>query len=173
MYLLSIYFDEKTTNRIQQYINRVAEKSGNPFMIDGNVPPHITISAFETRNEQEVIRRLENKVKELKSGTLTWVSVGVFLPYVIYLAPVLNEYLHQLSRDVYECISELSDVSISPFYRPFQWQPHTTIGKKLSKREMEDAFKALQDQFSVFQGRVVRIGLARTNPYQDLICFQL
>ena len=49
MYLVSIYFDEKTTSRIQGYITQVAKRSGNPFMIEKNVPPHLTISAFETR----------------------------------------------------------------------------------------------------------------------------
>lgn len=48
MYLISIYFDDKTNNRIQQAINQVAKKSGNTFMLDAEVPPHITVSAFET-----------------------------------------------------------------------------------------------------------------------------
>ena len=58
MYLISIYFDEKTNRRIQQYIDKVAEKTGNAFMLDGQVPPHITISAFETQNEVAVIETL-------------------------------------------------------------------------------------------------------------------
>lgn len=173
MYLVSIYFDEKTNNRIQQYVNQVAERSGNTFMLDGHVPPHITISAFETKWEQEAIKLLEKKAKEWKAGMLTWASVGTFFPYVIYLAPVLNEYLHRLSEDVYACISEIEDVSISPFYRPFQWIPHTTIGKKLSKEEMLSAFQILQGQFGMFHGKVTGIGLARTNPYKDLVCFKL
>ena len=55
MYLVSIYFDEKTTSRMQGYITQVAKRSGNPFMIEKNVPPHLTISAFETRSEDQVI----------------------------------------------------------------------------------------------------------------------
>ena len=51
MYLISIYFDKKTEIRIQSYINDVANVSGNSFMIDNHVPPHITVSAFETLNE--------------------------------------------------------------------------------------------------------------------------
>ena len=97
MYLISIYFDEKTNKKIQQYINQVAEKTGNTFMLDGNVPPHITISAFETRQEEKVIEVLEKVVQNLTPGKLQWASVGQFFPYVIFLAPVLNEYLHELS----------------------------------------------------------------------------
>ena len=75
MYLVSIYFDEKTNKHIQRYINKVAENTGNTFMLDGNVPPHITVSAFETQNETEVIQTLCEVVKQLRSGQLTWASV--------------------------------------------------------------------------------------------------
>ena len=38
MYLISVYFDKKTENRIQSYINDVASESGNLFMIENQVP---------------------------------------------------------------------------------------------------------------------------------------
>ena len=173
MYLISIYFDEQTNNRIQQYINQVAKKSGNTFMIDGNVPPHITISAFETKQEEKVIQILEEKAREIKPGTLQWVSIGVFLPHVIYLAPVLNEFLNRLSLKIYKELSEVEDMKVRPCYRPLQWMPHTTIGKTLSKEEMGIAFQVLQNQFGVFRGQVTKIGLAKTNPYEDLALFDL
>ena len=138
MYLVSIYFDEKTNQRIRSMIKQVAEKSGNTFMIDGNVPPHITVSAFETLDEEAAVDALENVVKNLGCGELQWASVGQFFPYVIYTAPVLNEYLHDMSVKVYESLNSLDGVKISPYYRPFQWLPHTTIGKKLSKEEMKE-----------------------------------
>lgn len=173
MYLVSIYFDEKANRRIQQYINQVAEKSGNRYMLDGNVPPHITISAFESRDEELVIANLQNLFSSLQRGKIQWATVGAFFPYVIYAAPVLNEYLHDLSQRVYDSLSQIEGVSISPFYRPFQWMPHTTIGKKLSKGEMQEAFQVLQNSFGMFEGEVVRIGLAKTNPYRDIVNWQI
>lgn len=173
MYLVSVYFDEKTDKRIKQYITQVAKKSGNTCMVDGNVPPHITISAFETKQEKKVIELLEKKVRDLKQGTVRWTSVGVFLPYVIYLAPVLNEYLYSLSEMIFECIKDVEDTSVSPFYRPLQWMPHTTVGKKLSKEEMNAAFQVLQNSFGVLNGQVIRIGIAKTNPYMDIAIWEL
>lgn len=93
MYLISAYFDDATTLKIQQYIDQVAKKTGNTGMLDGCVPPHITISSFQTMQEKQVIELLEQKRTELNPGILQWSSVGVFFPYVIYLAPVLNQYL--------------------------------------------------------------------------------
>lgn len=172
MYLVSIYFDDKTNERIQQYINQVAKRTGNLFMVEGKVPPHITVSAFHAKSEEQAIELFYKVVEGLKGGSVQWVSVGVFLPYVIYLAPVLDEYLHGMSARVYEELSMVEGIQIRPCYKPFQWMPHTTIGKKLSKEEMRIAFEVLQGQFGVFKGQVVKIGLAKTNPYEDLAVFE-
>ena len=173
MYLVSIYFDEKTNRRVQQYIDKVAEKTGNTFMLDGKVPPHITISAFETQDEAAAIESLERALARLRQGTLEWVSVGEFFPYVIFLIPVLNEYLHEMSVIVNDELSNTNGIKISPYYRPFQWLPHTTIAKKLSKEEMQIAFEVLQNSFGMFEGEVVKIGLARPNPHRDIATWEL
>lgn len=168
MYLVSIYFDEKTNRQIQRCINLVADSTGNRFMTDGNVPPHITVSAFEARNEQEIVRELTKVTGDVRRGDLKWVSVGQFFPYVMFLTPVLNGYLHDMSEKIYSCISKVQDVKVSPYYRPYEWLPHTTIGKQLSQEEMKVAFEVMQKHFSVFEGTAVEIGLARTNPYRDV-----
>jgi hypothetical protein len=173
MYLVSIYFDEKTNKRIQRYINAVAEKSGNTFMLDGNVPPHISVSAFETLDEEQAIRVLSHVATELQRGVLQWVSVGQFFPYVLYIAPVLNEYLHDMSVQICDVLSQIDGVKISPYYQPFQWLPHTTIGKTLSKEQMQMAFEVMQNSFGVFEGEVVRIGLAKPNPHRDIMSWEL
>lgn len=173
MYLITAYFDNKTTDKIQQYINQIAKKTGNTFMLDGNVPPHITLSAFDSDKEGQLTVLLERESRRLQQGMLQWASIGTFFPYVIYLAPVLNEYLHNLSATIYESLLQMDGISIRPYYQPFQWIPHTTVGKKLSSEEMRTAFHVLQHQFGMFSGQVTHIGLAKTNPYENLAVFEL
>lgn len=173
MYLVSAYFDDKTTLKIQQYIDQIAKKTRNTFMIDNCVPPHITLSSFHTKNEEQLIELLEQKIMILNSGTIQWVSAGIFFPHVIYLMPVLNQYLHTLSLEVYDCITQIENISISSCYQPFCWMPHTTVGKKLTNKEMQEAFFVLQHQFGTFTGQITRIGLAKTNPYENLAVFEL
>ena len=168
MYLISIYFDAQTHQRIEQYIHQIAKHSKNTFMLDGHIPPHITISAFDTPVVEQVIEQLEGQMSKWQKGELQWASVGTFFPYVLYLAPVLNEYLHSLSCQIFDCLSTIDQISIRPYYRPFQWIPHTTIGKKLSKEEMRIAFEIMQNQFGLFSGEVTRIGLSKTNPYTEI-----
>ena len=173
MYLISAYFDNATAYKMQQYIDQVAKKTGNTFMQDNDVPPHITISSFQTKQENHVIKLLGQRAGSLKAGTIQWVSVGTFFPHVIYLTPVLNKYLHTISLEILECLTQVEDITISPCYQPFFWLPHTTIGKKLTRDEMQEAFGILQNQFGPFSGQIAKIGLAKTNPYNNLADFNL
>jgi 2'-5' RNA ligase len=173
MYLVSLYFDDKSERKIQGLINKVAEKSGNSFMTDNNVPPHITIAAFQTNEEERVIEILDKKIRGIKIGMITWASIGIFKSSVIFLAPVLNEYLHNLSVSIYGGISSVENIDISKYYLPFQWIPHTTIAKKLTKEELMLGFQELNNNFNVFSGRVTKIALSKTNPLEDIIVWNL
>lgn len=168
MYLISLYFDDVTNERIQSYMNQIAKRTGNDAMLAGKVPPHITLSAFETTQESEAVAVFEDLAKEFICGEIMWCSVGMFLPHTIYLLPVMNHYLFQMSEQAYQHISQIHQVKIHKRYQPFSWIPHSTIGKQLSKSELKEAFAVMQEQFGVLRGAAVSIGLAKTNPYTDI-----
>ena len=173
MYLISIYFDEKTDKRIRSYMKQIAKYTENTAMIQGMIPPHLTIAAFETAWEEdarEIFRKISHNVK---SGNLQWVAVGAFLPQVIYLSPVLNEYLQNISEITYQELINTANVSVKGNYRPYGWMPHTTLAKHLTKEQMTKAFEVLQGQFGPFEGCVTKIGLANTNPYKDIEIIEL
>lgn len=171
MYLVSIYFDEKTEKRIRGYIERIAEKTGNGFMVDNHVPPHITVAAIETKRRDLVMQGLEQM--DRKAGNIQFVSVGSFVPQVLYLEPVLNQYLHELSEKVAAAVDGIPETILSPYYKPFGWLPHCTLGKQLTKQQMMDAFAVMQSSFAPFEGKVTRIGLATTNPHRDIKVWEL
>lgn len=50
MYLISVYFDDHANKILQRYIDEVAKATGNTFMIDHKVPPHMTISSIEAKS---------------------------------------------------------------------------------------------------------------------------
>ena len=74
MYLISLYFDENTQDKIKYLMKKVADKSGNHYMIEANVPPHITIAMFDTKEENKVIELFDTKIHEIGKGLLQWVS---------------------------------------------------------------------------------------------------
>ncbi len=169
MYLITAYFDEQTNRKINQYITKIAEQTGNTFMTDNHVPPHLTILAMEARSEAVLIPYMERLGQNLKSGSVQLVSVGALFPYVLYMTPVLNEYLQVMSQTIYDAFIEIPEVNVSRFYQPMQWLPHITLGKTLTKEQMRSAFQIMQEGFAPFEGKIVRIGLAKTNPHEDIL----
>ena len=197
MYLISVYFDDESNRKLQQLINHVAEKTGNSFMSDNHVPPHMTVASIETKHEDEVLACLEQLVVEgsfeigrceqktslrmactldeleEKCEEVQWVSVGSFVPQVLYVQPVLNEYLHQMSCVLTEELGKIPETILSPYYQPFSWLPHCTIAKQLSKEQMLHGYEVLQNQFAPFSGRVTKIGIAKTNPHRDIRVWEI
>lgn len=188
MYLISAYFDEKSNRILAGYINRIAEKTGNDFMKKNHVPPHLTISALEAKGEQILLPHFEalegkkdhlaklcryrsdekTEKRNLFYPEIFFASVGMFFPYVIHIASVLNPYLFGLSEWVYRNFCNIPEVRISRFYQPLQWFPHVTLGKTLTKEEMRIAFEVMQHEFTPFEGKIISLGLAKVNPHEDL-----
>ncbi len=173
MYLISVYFDEKTDAKLQNSIDKVAQKTGNTFMLDNHVPPHITVGAVETKCEDKLLACMDALVKEMKTGSINFVSVGSFSSQVVYVQPVLNAYLHNLSVVLDQEVGQIEETICSPYYQPFSWLPHCTIAKQLSKEQQLQAFEVLQNSFVQMNGKVVRIGVAKTNPHRDIKVWEL
>lgn len=176
MYLISIYFDEKTEHMMQSYINQVAKVTGNTFMIDGNIPPHITLLAFEAMDEEKTIEILESYVNKYiqrqrkgeNERKLFFASIGAFKGQTLYIEPVLNQYLQTMSSELYSLYEMQPDVKFSPYYKPFGWIPHMSVGKHLDEEQMQEAFKVLNKHFAAFDGHITKIGIAKTNPHRDM-----
>lgn len=174
MYLVSIYFDEKTNQRLKKYIELVAEKTGNTFMIDRNVPPHITVGAFESKaSEEELVNALQPELDNLRVDFVQLVSVGTFQTSSIFISAVYNEYLHEMCKSVCQALETVENTVIRKNYQPFRWMPHVTIGKTFTKEQQLAAFSELQKSFGVMEAKVVRIGISKTNPYMDIFAWEM
>lgn len=173
MYLISAYFDDYTNKILSRYIEKIADFTGNKFMTDNHVTPHITISSLEARNGELLIPFVKQLEGKLTEGPVQFISIGTFFPYVMFAAPVLNEYLLNLQEQVYQSVCNIREVTVSKFYRPKQWMPHITLGKKLTKEQMQIAFTLMQESFMPFQGKITSIGLAKTNPHEDILTIEL
>lgn len=171
MYLVSAYFDETSNKILEDYIKKVALASGNDFYIANKVPAHLTLLALEARTVEELIPNFEKLTLQdntkLKSGEISIVTVGQLMPRVLYLAPFINEYLFDLQARVYEAFKDLPEVKISSYYKPYSWLPHITIGKTLTSEQMLRGVEVLED-FRSLNGKIVKIGLAKVNPHEDV-----
>ncbi len=189
MYLISVYFDDRTNKTLQRYIDRIASATGNGFMVENNVPPHMTISSIEAKSVDVLLPTFESLEGRLSSDEIQLVSVGQLFPYVMYVMPVMNEYLLNFSRTVFDSYDALSaahretplealpescrEICISRYYRPLSWLPHITLAKTLDKVQMRKAFEVMQGCFVPFAAKVTEIGLAKVNPHEDVKRFVL
>lgn len=173
MYLVSVYFDNAAAKRLQALIDQIAEATGNTYMTEKQVPPHMTLSSIEARHVELLIPAVKGLEGRLHQGTVQFVTVGQLLPYVLYTMPVLNAYLQDLTEQVYAAVSRIPETTVSRYYRPHSWLPHVTLGKILSQEQMRQAFAVVQDKFSVFEAQVTELGLAKVNPHDDVMRFVL
>ncbi len=168
MYLITAYFDDNTNNKLQNIIDEIATVSGNDFMIKNNVVPHLTISAFDEKSTDKAIELFDKIEDRLHYDEILIPSVGVFLPYVIYAQPIKNQYLTELSDDIYGVLSNGHDTRVNRYYIPPDWIPHITLGKKLGSEEMQQAFKVVQDRFQPVNAHITSFGLSKPNPLTNL-----
>lgn len=173
MYLISLYFDKESNKRIEKYIKQVSKYTGNTFMLEHHVPSHMTLLSFQTDKEDKVLRILAKCSSYIIRDKIYFVSFGFFLPYVIYISPILNSYLSDMSCLLYDKLKYIESINFVDYYKPFNWFPHVTIGKTLNQIEMKKAFDVLQSEFTPFYAKIDRISLSKTNPYTDIISFSL
>ena len=50
---------------------------------------------------------------------------------------------------------------------------HVSISRKLNEQQTNQAFKILNHYFEPFHGKVIKIVLAKTNPYQEIKIWDL
>lgn len=172
-YAIVLYFDKVSEEKIQTMIEEAARCSGNNYMINTKIPPHITISSITSNDEQMLLEKMEILVKGLRCGEVYWASMGVFNPYVLFLSPVLNEFLQKSCEFVNNELLSVAKAGDNGNYVPFSWVPHTAIACKLEHNELIKAFELLQNSFKPFGGMVNKVALAKCNPYKEIRTYNL
>ncbi len=172
MYLISAYFDENTNRVLQGYIEKAAKATGNDFMVANHVTPHLTLSAIEARRVDVLAPAFDKLEGKISMGDISLITVGQLMPKVLYVSPYLNEYLQNLEQQVFDCFKDIPDTAISNCYRPFSWLPHITLAKTLNKEQMLAAVQTMVD-FQRIDASIVRLGLAKVNPHEDVSLIDL
>lgn len=167
-YAVVLYFDHNTDNRIKTIIDHIVENGCNSYMHDHKIPPHVTVGFFISDNEQNMIDVLEENISRINPGKIAFSDIGMFLPSVIYISPVLNEYLASLNWVVNELYQNVAISGDDGHYNPYNWVPHIALGTKMKQDEMEKALQVVQHEFKPFEGIASRIALARCNPFKEI-----
>lgn len=168
MYLITAYFDDETDKILRDHIKAVAKVTGNHFMTDNNIPPHMTLSALESRTSDELREGFFRFADSISAHDIVIASVGMFFPYVLYAAPVPNGFLTDIPKLITEIYKNTEGVFVSRYYSVDNWMPHITIAKRLDRDQMLSSVDLLRDRFVPVYGRIIRVGLSEVNPHIDV-----
>ena len=83
MYLITGYFDDETNCILKRHIEEIADITGNTYMTDNHIPPHMTLCALEARNIDVLKPGFKQFAGECRPFEMIIASVGLFFPYVM------------------------------------------------------------------------------------------
>jgi 2'-5' RNA ligase len=172
-YAVVLYFDKSTEQKINSLISKIADGTGNKYMMDNKIPGHITISLFQYDEEIDpIINIIENKLSTFNKNNIKIASIGMFSPNVLFLAPVINDYLIEINKNIVKVIN-IEKTSFDKNYTENQWVPHISLGVKLNEDELVNGVKVLVKNFEVLDAKTDRIGLVKCNPYREIKIWEI
>ena len=172
-YAVTLEFDKETEKIIQELIDEVARKTGCDYMKQAKIPPHVTVSALVSDQEEALLSEMEAIAESFRKGFLWFANIGIFNPFVIYLGPVMNEFLQDTCKTVNERLLQFAEVGNRGRYLPNQWVPHAGIAVKLTPDALKEAFAIVQEKFTAFGATAEKLVLARAEPYEELRSWKL
>ena len=167
-YAVTLEFDKAAESIIREMMDEVAAATGCDYMKRAGIPPHVTVSALVSDQEAELIAETERIAETMNKGPVRFANIGVFNPLVIYLGPVMNEFLQNTCRTVNDRLLKYAEAGNRGRYLPNQWVPHAGIAVKLTPETLKEAFDIVQRKFIPFEATAERMILARAEPYEEL-----
>lgn len=165
-YAIVLYFDDRTNAILQNMIDEIAKVTGNGYMIDNRIPPHITVGDLFAEEEPDI----SDLAEKIKGGEIAFSGCGCFEPYVFYIVPEMSGYLKGCNIASSEHIKN-TEYEENRLYSPNNWKPHITLATKLDPEQLNKAFSLIDP--IPFSGRTERIALVRCNPYREKKCYFL
>jgi 2'-5' RNA ligase len=169
-YAIVLYFDESSEKELNKLIENVSKSTNIKYMVKNKIPPHLTISYFKyDKSSEDIIKEINKNIEKYNSIKLYLISIGVFNPNVIFIAPVMNEELIKINKMTNEIITKnIKETELLFGYEYNQWVPHISIGVKMDKEALVEGFRTLSETFKTMECACEKIALAECNPYKEI-----
>lgn len=167
-YAVVLYFDPVTDDTLKKIIKDIAEISNNNYMVDVNIPPHITIGSFLSDGSDGLIGIIENFAKSIETFEVKFDGIGVFEPRVLYASPIKSGYLAHLNERINEVLLKQLQPADNGYYTPEKWIPHCALVVRLDERQFQKA-KTIEEKIELpMIAKVQKVALAKCNPYKEI-----
>lgn len=178
-YSVSLFFDEKSTAELLDFILQVAQITKNDYVVKNNIPPHITLGMFKaTKNQEwqlvEIIQKFNSEFQpifEKKENVLCFEKLDILKNKIAFLSFAANQsIIFELNQKLHNSLLPDFPAACNNLYLPQVFFPHCTVATGLSKTHLalfQDAQNKNQMKIPKFV-HVSKISLAIRHPYQEL-----
>lgn len=166
-YAVLIYFDSVSEHKLRKIQSEVSRASGNTYLFDNNIHPHITLSLFTRDEYQDLTSDLTSFADELRFIEINLTSIGIFnsTPAVVNLLPVVTKDLTQIHMSLREKLSQ-HITEFNSYYEQPNWVPHCAIAINIAPDELMSAVEATCRLFAPMTCRISALSLVECNPYR-------
>jgi len=165
-YAVLIYFDHASEVKIRRIQSEVSRVTGNTYLSDNNILPHITLSLFSKESYEDILEELASYAEELRDISVSLSSIGVFnsIPAVVNLLPVVSDDLIRIHKSLTAKLSRhISD--FNPYYERPNWVPHCAVAVNISPDELTGAIETTCRLFTPMTCTFSTLSLVECNPY--------
>lgn len=157
----------------------IAAVTGNNYMLDNSVPPHLSLGLFHAEEEKtdEMVKLFEEFAESLKSEgsnlSLNFNGPDNFADKVIFLSVARDEPLMKLNHNLHQLFLPHFEAGDNRNYLPENWVPHIALAVKLVGTQFEKGFEVAKSFPLPKTAKICSATLARCNPYNEVVKISL
>ena len=169
-YAVSLHFTPDVNEIITSAVKAIAEVTGNNFIIENKIPPHVTIGAFHASKKEEakLIQLVEEFSKSQKAGDVRFTEIGNFNGKVLFLKPEKDGFLAQINADLHTVLLPEFEKAENGYYMPEIWFPHTTLATRLNQSQFVKALNVTKSIKLPLETEINEIAIYQCSPFAEL-----
>ena len=174
-YAISLHFTQAVNEIIFNTMASIAEQTGNGFMIENKVPPHVTIGAFHGTKETEahLIQIVDEFSKTQQSAKVRFTEIGNFNGKVLFLKPEKDAFLSEINKELHKFVLPEFEAGENGYYVPEIWFPHTTLATRLNQSQFEKSVEIASKINLPLEAKINEIGFYQCSPFLELKRFPI
>ena len=164
-YAVLLHFDKDNEDTLMKLWDEALNCGGDPYIIESGIRPHITLAYFEDMNVNSFSDKLESFSRKMNKFSLKLGSIGTFANQqgIVFLAPVVTDYLMELHKEFYE-IFDREIEGINSLYTPDNWIPHCTLSIYNNLNTCTSIIKKMIETYTPLSVQISSIGITEHSP---------
>ena len=174
-YAVSLHFSQEVNKIITSSVYSIAKTTGNRFIIENKIPPHMTIGAFHStkKNEPKLLQLVGEFSKNQKSGIIQFSEIGNFNNKVLFLKPEKDQFLSEINKKLHELILPKFEKGENGYYTPENWVPHTTLATRLNQKQHTEILNIASKIKLPLESNISEVAVYQCSPFAEMKRFDL